>query len=95
MSLGGGTAVRLASPALLAIREELAERFVTLLGPQDRRTPRLHVTVQNKVSLKEARALQSLLSAQLQPVEFRFAGLALNAYCGGPWRLVKSWSFRG
>jgi len=95
MSLGGGTAVRLSSPPLLAIRDELAERFDTLLTPQDKHTPRLHVTVQNKVSPKEARALQAQLAPLLQPLDFAFAGLALNAYLGGPWRLLKTWSFRG
>ena len=95
MSLGGGTAVRLASPALLAVRDELADHFEMLLSPQDQHTPRLHVTVQNKVSPREAKALQAQLSPQLQPLDFRFAGLALNAYRGGPWHLLKSWSFRG
>jgi hypothetical protein len=95
MSLGGGTAVRLASPALLAIRNELADHFEMLLSPQDQHTPRLHVTVQNKVTSKEAKALQAQLSPQLQPLDFRFAGLALQAYRGGPWQPLKSWSFRG
>ena len=95
MSLGQGTAVKLASPALLALRSELADHFETLLTPQDQHSPRLHVTVQNKVSAREAKALQAQLSPQLQPQDFRFAGLSLNAYCGGPWRLLKSWSFRG
>lgn len=95
MSLGTGTAVRLASPPLLSIRDELAERFHTLLSPQDRHTPRLHVTVQNKVAPKVAKALQLQLAAVLQPSAFRFTGLALDAYCGGPWRSLKSWSFRG
>jgi len=95
MSLGGGTAVRLASRALLAIRDELAEHFEMLLTAQDQHRPRLHVTVQNKVPPKEAKALQASLSPQLRPQDFRFVGLALHAYCGGPWRHLKSWSFRG
>jgi len=95
MSLGRGTAMRLASPALLAIRDELADRFETLLSPQDRHRPRLHVTIQNKVTPRAAAALQAQLSPQLQPLDFRFAGLALNAYRGGPWHLLKTWSFRG
>ena len=95
MSLGGGTAVRLESPALLAIRNELADHFERLLTAQDQHRPRLHVTVQNKVSSKEAKALQAQLSPQLRPEHFHFAGLALNSYCGGPWRHLKSWSFRG
>ena len=95
MSLGQGTAIKLASPALLALREELADRFDTLLTPQDQHSPRLHVTVQNKVAPREAKALQAQLSAEVRPQDFRFAGLAVNAYCGGPWRRLKTWSFRG
>ena len=55
MSLGRGTALRLSSPAMLALRERLAERFHGLLTPQDEHMPRLHVTIQNKVSPAEAR----------------------------------------
>jgi hypothetical protein len=95
MSLGRGTAVRLESRALLAIRDDLADHFGMLLTVQDQHRPRLHVTVQNKVTPKEAKTLQAQLSPQLHPQEFRFAGLALNAYRGGPWHLLKSWSFRG
>ena len=95
MSLGRGTAIRLASPTLLALRAELADRFETLLTPQDRALPRLHVTVQNKVAPHEAKALQAALAGQIRPAGFRFAGLALHAYLGGPWELLKRWSFRG
>jgi hypothetical protein len=95
MSLGRGTAVKLASPALLAIRDELADHFELLLTAQDQHRPRLHVTVQNKVSPQEARALQQALAPQIQPLPFRFIGVALHAYAGGPWHHLKSWSFRG
>lgn len=95
MSLGRGTAIRLASPALLALRDELADRFAPLLTAQDRHRPRLHVTVQNKVTADAARTLQAELSPQVHPERFRFAGLALHAYEGGPWRHLRSWSFRG
>ncbi|WP_347303594.1 2'-5' RNA ligase family protein [Croceibacterium sp. TMG7-5b_MA50] len=95
MSLGRGTAIRLASPALLALRDDLADRFHTLLTAQDRHRPRLHVTVQNKVTADAARALQAQLSSQIGPEPFRFAALALHAYERGPWRHLRSFSFRG
>ena len=94
-SLGGGTALRIASPGLLALREDLAERFRGLLTAQDQAAPRLHVTVQNKVSEKAARALQAELAATIEPRDFRFRGLALHRYRGGPWQPLKRWSFRG
>ena len=95
MNLGRGTALKLASPAMLALRERLADRFHGLLTPQDSHVPRLHVTVQNKVSPAEARALQAHLAAAIQPRDFAFAGLALHRYRGGPWDTIGNWSFRG
>lgn len=95
MSLGGGTALKLTSPAMLALRERIAERFHGLLTAQDQQVPRLHVTVQNKVSSFKAKALQAELAAVIEPRDFTFAGLALHRYRGGPWEPVKRWSFRG
>jgi len=95
LSLGRGTALRIASAAMLALRAGLAERFAALLSPQDAAAPRLHVTIQNKVAEKEARALLAELSRTIQPRDFRFAGLALHRYRNGPWEFLKRWSFRG
>jgi hypothetical protein len=95
MNLGRGTALRLISPEMLDLRERLAARFHGLLTPQDEHAPRLHVTIQNKVSPAEARALQQALAATIEPRDFAFAGLALHRYRGGPWEFVKRWPFRG
>jgi 2'-5' RNA ligase len=95
MKFGRGTALAISSPEMLALREELAERFHGLLTPADEHPPRLHVTIQNKVSLEQAKALQAQLAPQIEPRDFRFAGLALHRYRGGPWEFVKRWSFRG
>lgn len=95
VSFGRGTALRLASPAMLALRAELAQLLLGALSPQDRPEPRLHVTIQNKVSEREAKALQAELAGKVLPRDFRFTGLALHRYRGGPWEFVKRWSFRG
>jgi hypothetical protein len=95
MPLGRGTALRIASPAMLALRGQLADRFAGMLTAQDAHPPRLHVTVQNKVSVEEAKALQGELARMLEARDFRFAGLALHRYRDGPWEGVKRWSFRG
>ncbi|MXO74384.1 2'-5' RNA ligase family protein [Altererythrobacter aerius] len=95
MNLGRGTALRIVSPAMVALRERLADRFHGLLTPQDMQEPRLHVTIQNKVSPDEARALQARLAPSLQPRAFAFAGLACHRYRGGPWEFVRRWNFRG
>ena len=95
VSLGRGTALAVGSPEMLELRAALAERFGGLLTPQDAAPPRLHVTVQNKVAAKEARAFQAELSRTVEPCDFRFAGVALHRYRNGPWEFVKRWSFRG
>ena len=59
MPLGGGTAIKLSSPDMLALRDEIAEHFRGMLTNQDQHRPRLHVTIQNKVTGKEAQALQT------------------------------------
>jgi hypothetical protein len=95
MNLGRGTALRIISPAMLELRSRLAERFHGMLTEQDQHTPRLHVTVQNKVEPAIAKALQQKLQASFEPRDFTFAGLALHRYRGGPWESVKRWAFRG
>jgi hypothetical protein len=55
----------------------------------------LHITIQNKVSPKEAKVLQRQLSDALEPRTFAFAGLGLHLYCDTQWDSVGCWSFRG
>lgn len=95
MSLGRGTALRLESPAMLALRERIGERFHGMLTQQDQHSPRLHVTLQNKVRPSAAKALQAELAPHVSPRDFAFVGFALHAYRGGPWEHRKSWRFRG
>lgn len=95
MDLGGGTAFKIDSPDMLALRDEIADHFHGLLTQQDDHVPRLHVTVQNKVVRKEAQALQSALRETFVARDFAFAGFALHHYLGGPWGDAGRWSFRG
>ena len=95
MSLGRGTALRITSPAMIELRERLARRFHGLLGLQDAQVPRLHVTIQNKVSPHEAKVLMKRLIPEIEALDFAFTGLALHRYVGGPWETLKRWSFRG
>ena len=95
MDLGGGTALALRSPAMLAIRGELAERFFAMLTAQDRGGKRLHITVQNKVERKAALALQVELGAELTARPFRFTGLGLHRYLNPHWEQLGVWKFRG
>jgi hypothetical protein len=94
MDLGEGTALRVESEALMRIREELAEVFHGLLTPQDRAAWRPHVTIQNKVARREARALQQRLRATFRPRPLAIRALAAWRYRDGPWEPIKAWPFR-
>jgi hypothetical protein len=94
IDLGGGTAFRVESSALAAIRDELAEAFHGLLTLQDQASWRAHVTIQNKVADKEARALQERLRATFMPRPLAIKGLAAWRYLGGPWEAINEWPFR-
>jgi 2'-5' RNA ligase superfamily len=95
MDLGGGTALRVESEGLEDIRYDLALALRGLLTPQDMAPWRSHVTVQNKVEPKEARALQTRLRAGFERRPLVIKGLAVWRYLDGPWELVRSWTFRG
>ncbi len=95
LNLGGGTALRLVSPAMLELRRDIAERFHGMLSGQDSHAPRLHVTIQNKVTSAEARALQATLTGSFMPRDFAFPALALHRYRGGPWEALRRFAFRG
>ena len=95
MSLGRGTALRLSSPAMLNLREHIAQHFRGLLTAQDSHPPRLHVTIQNKVTPTVAKALQAELSGMVRARDFAFPGMGLFRYRGGPWEAVRRFAFRG
>lgn len=95
MDLGGGTAFRVVSDDLDALRDELADSLRGLLGAQDSGGWRPHVTIQNKVEPKLARELQGRLGRDFRPRPLRIAGLALHRYLGGPWETIAAFPFRG
>lgn len=94
-SLGRGVAFRIDSPDLLAVRARIADRFAGMLTAQDQGVPRLHITVQNKVTGAEAKALLASLTADFRPRALTIAGLAAYHYRGGPWEPAFARSFRG
>ena len=95
MKLGGGTALAIDCPELESLHGMIADRLLGLLTRQDARALKLHVTIQNKVSLGAARALQAELAATLRPRTFRFHAFGLYAYEEGLWRPLRTFPFRG
>ena len=95
MPMGKGTAIRIESEAMLGLREEIADHFHGMLTGQDQHSIRLHATIQNKVTIEEAKALQSRLSGEVTEQRFDFRGLGLFRYCGGPWEHIRDFVFRG
>jgi hypothetical protein len=94
MDLGEGTAFRVESPALEAIRDALADAFHGLLMPQDQTPWRPHVTIQNKVEPRVARALRQQLAATFEPRPLQIRALASWRYLDGPWQKLKEHPFR-
>lgn len=94
MDLGGGVAFRVVSDDLDLVRDELSEAFHGMLGAQDSGGWRPHVTIQNKVSNREARQLLEALSARFQLRPLGIRGLGLHRYLGGPWETLQVWPFR-
>jgi hypothetical protein len=94
MDLGEGTAFRIESEDLVAVRAELAGAFHGLLMPQDQAPWRPHVTLQNKVPPREARALQQQLGATFEPRPLAIRALAAWRYLNGSWDPIREWAFR-
>lgn len=95
MDLGGGVAFRIVSPDLDRLREELAHGLHGLLGAQDAGGWRPHITIQNKVAPKVARALINTLEQRFHPRPLAISGLSLHRYLGGRWERLAAYSFRG
>ena len=95
MDLGGGVAFRVVSAELDRIREELGDGLHGLLGAQDSGGWRPHVTIQNKVAPKVARALKESLERSFRERPLAISGLGLRRYLGGPWERLAIYPFRG
>ena len=92
-SLGRGVAFVIDCPRLASLRAGLAQLWHRELTAQDRQTPRLHITVQNKATPEAARALLDELNRDFKPRRLIFEGLDLWLYLGGPWSLMEAFSF--
>jgi hypothetical protein len=95
MNLSSGVAFRIVSEELEAIREGIADHFHGLLCAPDAAGWRPHVTIQNKVTAREAKTLLDRLERDFRPRPLGIAGLSVHRYRGGPWETIANYSFRG
>ncbi len=92
--LGFGVAYRLEAGPGAHLRAALADRWRHWLLPQDiKRDFKPHVTVQNKVSGAESKALLERLRADFLPLPVTATGVELHRYCNGPWEKLGEWRF--
>lgn len=85
MALGHGVAIRLEVPGLKELHRALQQRFADVLSPQDKQGLHAHVTVQNKVTTEQARALLEQLRTDWEPQDGAVEALVVWHYRGGPW----------
>lgn len=85
IALGQGVAYRIDSLELEDARAYLADLWSDVLLPQDKAAWRPHVTIQNKVTSAEARALFTQIEREFRPRPLAINGFASWWYRGGPW----------
>lgn len=95
MNLSSGVAYRVVSEDLEDIRASIADHLHGLLSGPDATGWRPHITIQNKVSAKQAKALLDELERDFRPLPLGIAGLLLHRYRGGLWDTLATYKFRG
>jgi 2'-5' RNA ligase len=91
--LGNGVAIKIDAPALVQLRQALAEHWSDWLTRQDKQGYRPHITIQNKVTAAEAQQVYEALKARWQVLDGFGEGLLLWHYLGGPWQLAHAFPF--
>jgi hypothetical protein len=95
MNLSGGVAFRVVSEDLEAIRDAIADHFHGMLCAPDAAGWRPHITIQNKVAPRQAKALLDSLEQGFRPRPLGIAGISVHRYRGGPWETLATYRFRG
>ena len=65
------------------------------MSAQDAGGWRPHITIQNKVPPRQAKALLDELTRDFRPRPLGIAGLSVHRYLGGPWETLARYRFRG
>lgn len=95
MNLSAGVAFLVVSEELERIRDAIADHFHGLLCGPDAAGWRPHITIQNKVPSRQAKALVYELERNFRPRQLSIAGMSVHRYRGGPWETIASCRFRG
>ena len=95
MNLSNGVGYRVVSEELEAIRESIANHFHGMLSGPDAAGWYPHITIQNKVPAKQAKALLDELQRGFRSRALGISGLLLHRYRGGPWETLATYKFRG
>jgi 2'-5' RNA ligase superfamily len=91
--LGGGVAINVESPGLVAMRTRLMTAMSGAYTRQDQQPFRAHVTIQNKVPPAQARELFEHYQTQFKPWSGRAQAVLVWEYLGGPWALQSEHPF--
>lgn len=92
--IGFGVAYRIDSAETQQLHATLQARFLPWLTRQDaQRGFKPHITVQNKASAEQAKALHAELSAVFAPRTIQAVGFDLWHYLGGPWQHLERFPF--
>lgn len=94
-SIGNGTVIKINSPKLLELHGMFQKKWASILSKQDRQKLWPHITIQNKVTPTEAKALHQQLASTFEEFTFNALGLQLWRYQGGPWEYVTQFKFNG
>lgn len=94
MDLHGGTALRIRSAGMEATHAELAAQLHGIVQQRDRHDLQLHITLQHKVPLAQARDLQAQLAKMDYQRSFHFTAFATHRWDGELWRFERKWPFR-
>ena len=94
-NFSGGAAVDLTCPPAMEVQDDLRRSWSGIITDSDDRARKLHVTIQNKVDRKTARATQSRLRDGFTPWEGLFDRLLLWHYRGGPWERAATFPLTG
>ncbi len=93
--LGKGVAYKIESKVLMVMHKKLQKEWLSFLTPQDRQGLWPHITIQNKVSLPEAKQTLRQVNEAFAPFTAFAIGFSLWRYLNGPWQLYRQFVFDG